>query len=66
MHLIPKTATWTPFRASIPAISHFVRLGFSPEKREKVLKKLSISTKNAVVDVQPGSKYAFLSSQEKM
>ena len=28
--------------APIPAISHFVRLGFSPEKREKVL---NISTR---------------------
>ena len=35
--LLPQTVTWTLFRAPIPAISHFVRLGFSPEKREKVL-----------------------------
>ena len=33
MHLIPQTATWTPCRAPIPAITHFVRLGFSPKKK---------------------------------
>ena len=42
MHLVPQTAIWTPFRAPIPAILHFVRLGFNPEKREKVL---NISTR---------------------
>ena len=36
MHLIPQTSTGTPFRAPIPDILSFVRLGFSPEKREKV------------------------------
>ena len=37
MYLIPQTATLTPFKAHIPAISHCLRFGFSPEKREKVL-----------------------------
>ena len=36
MYFMPQTATWNPFRAPIPAILHFVKLGFSPEKREKV------------------------------
>ena len=30
-HFIPKTATSTPFKDSIPAISHFEKFGLRPE-----------------------------------
>ena len=35
-HFMPQSVTWTPFRTPIPAISHFVLLGFNPENFEKV------------------------------
>ena len=37
MDLMPQTATWTHFRVPISAILHFIRFGFSLEKKEKVL-----------------------------
>ena len=35
MHFISQTANWTTFGDPIPAISHFVRTGFNPEKKSK-------------------------------
>ena len=32
---IPQTATWTPFRNSIPSISYLIKFGFNPEKFNK-------------------------------
>ena len=34
-HSIPQSATLTPFRSPIPAISHLDLLGLRPEKKEK-------------------------------
>ena len=38
MHLILQNANLTPFRAPIPASSHFQVLGFDPENIEKLVK----------------------------
>ena len=35
---MPQSATFTPFSVPIPAISHFVVLGLSPETRENLCK----------------------------
>ena len=35
MQRITHTATWTPFRTPILAISDFLKFGFNPEKGEK-------------------------------
>ena len=35
-HCIPKTATLTPFRTPIPAISDLLKFGLNPDKREKI------------------------------
>ena len=37
-HLLPESATLTPFRTPIPAISHFDLFGLRPETCEKCLK----------------------------
>ena len=37
-HFIPQKATLTLFRTPIPAISHLVKLGLSPEKPKNELK----------------------------
>ena len=34
MHFVPQTADWIPFRATVPANSHFVRSGFNPEQKK--------------------------------
>ena len=34
-HFLPQSATFTPFRTPIPAISHFDLFGLRPENREK-------------------------------
>ena len=34
-HLIPQSATFTPFRTPMPAISHFHLFGLRPENCEK-------------------------------
>ena len=40
---IPQTATFTPFRTPIPEISHLLKFSLNPEKREKILKLLTIT-----------------------
>ena len=37
-HLIPQSATFTPFRTPMAAISHFDLFGLRPENCEKCLK----------------------------
>ena len=39
-NFMPQSATWTPFGTTIPAILHFVLLGYSPENFEKVFNSL--------------------------
>ena len=40
-HLMPQSATFTPFRSPTPAISHFDLFDLRPEKCEKCLKFVS-------------------------
>ena len=40
---IPQTATFTPFRTTIAEISHLLKFSLNPEKREKMLKLLTIT-----------------------
>ena len=40
---MPQSATFTPFSAPIPDISHFVVLRFSPETRENLWKIFMVS-----------------------
>ena len=35
-HFMSQSATFTPFSVPIPAISHFVVLGLTPETRENL------------------------------
>ena len=35
-HCIPQTATLIPFGTLIPAISHLLKFGLNPEKRENI------------------------------
>ena len=39
-HCIPQTATFTPFKTPIPAMSHLLKFGLNPGKREKIRKFL--------------------------
>ena len=38
MHCMPQSVTLTPFKAPVPAISHFDLFGFRPEISETLLK----------------------------
>ena len=40
MDFNPQTASNTPFREPSPAISHLLKIAFSPEKRENILNGL--------------------------
>ena len=64
-HFMPQSATLTLFRMPIPAISHLVKLGQSPEKLEKhfksfktTLMELISSKKNVALSAYAVYKYS--------
>ena len=64
-HFMPQSATFTPFSVLIPAISHFVVSGLSPETREnlwkifKVLKESNIISINSIKELVVENVQAF-------
>ena len=50
MHCMPQGATLTPFRAPIPAVSHFYSFDFRPEIVSENLENLSKIFKTSITD----------------